>query len=29
MMKNNIRYGEYIKYSPIITQRKMWRAAIN
>lgn len=29
MMKNNIRYGEYIKYSPIITQRKMRRAAIN
>ena len=29
MKKNNKKYGEYIKYSPIITQRKMRRAAIN
>ena len=29
MKKNNTRYGEYIKYSPVITQRKMRRAAIN
>lgn len=29
MKKNKTRYGEYIKYSPIIRQRKMRRAAIN